>query len=120
MTRSSRRADVYALGAILYHHVVAGAIPHEGTTLEEMVQRVAIGQVRPLTEREPRRSTRPRAAIVTKVRWYRSEADLLCYANAQGFADDVRRFLNGQLVGSPQLPGRPSCSGGGFADAVPP
>jgi len=89
------RADVYALGAILYH-VVSGTIPHEGTTLEEMVHRVISGEVRPLTEREPD-VPRDLAAIVTKAMALEPSAR---YANAQGFADDLRRFLNGQLVAS--------------------
>ncbi len=89
------RADVYALGAILYH-IVSGAVPHEGTTLEEVVTRVIKGDVRPLIEREPE-VPRDLAAIVTKAMAVEPSAR---YANAQGFADDLRRFLNGQLVGS--------------------
>src|SRR5262245_26755803 len=89
------RADVYALGAILYH-VVSGTIPHEGTTLDEMVQRVVSGDVRPLMEREPD-VPRDLAAIVNKAMALEPSAR---YPNAQGLADDLRRFLNGQLVGS--------------------
>jgi WD40 repeat protein len=89
------RADVYALGAILYH-VISGAVPHEGTTLEEMVERVVSGHVRRLTEREPD-VPRDLAAIVSKAMAVEPSAR---YANAQGFADDLRRFLNGQLVAS--------------------
>src|SRR5262249_40445302 len=89
------RADVYALGAILYH-VVSGRAPHEGNTLEDMVQRVISGDVRPLTEREPD-VPRDLAAIVTKA-MARGSSER--YSNAQGLADDLRRFLTGQLVGS--------------------
>jgi WD40 repeat protein len=89
------RADVYALGAILYH-VVCGAIPHEGTTLDEMVERVIGGKVRPLIEREPD-VPRDLAAIVSKAMALEPAAR---YSNAQGLADDLRRFLNGQLVAS--------------------
>jgi WD40 repeat protein len=89
------RADVYALGAILYH-VVSGAIAHEGNTLEEMVQRVVSGGVRPLAEREPD-VPRDLAAIVTKAMAVNPAER---YPNAQGLAEDLRRFLNGQLVAS--------------------
>jgi eukaryotic-like serine/threonine-protein kinase len=89
------RADVYALGAILYH-VVSGTAPHEGNTLEELVQRVISGDVRRLTEREPE-VPRDLAAIVTKAMALEPSAR---YANAQGLADDLRRFLTGQLVAS--------------------
>jgi len=89
------RADVYALGAILYH-VVSGTAPHEGTTLKEMVQRVRNGEVRPLTEREPD-VPRDLAAIVTKAMAVEPSQR---YSNAQGLADDLRRFQTGQLVAS--------------------
>ena len=89
------RADVYALGAILYQ-VISGVIPHEGATLEDMVQRVVSGRIRPLTEREPD-VPRDLAAIVSKAMALEPSAR---YANAQGLADDLRRFQNGQLVAS--------------------
>jgi eukaryotic-like serine/threonine-protein kinase len=89
------RADVYAIGAILYH-VVSGVIPHEGTTFEELVHRVIAGDVRPLTERE-RDVPRDLAAIVSKAM---AVDPAERYANAQGLADDLRRYLTGQLVAS--------------------
>jgi WD40 repeat protein len=89
------RADVYALGAILYH-VISGAIPHEGKTLDEMVSRVIGGDIRPLVERVPE-VPRDLAAIVSKA-MARDPAKR--YPNAQGFADDLRRFSTGQLVAS--------------------
>jgi len=89
------RADVYALGAIMYH-VISGTIPHEGNTLEEMIQGVISGDVRPLTEREPE-APRDLAAIVTKAMAVKPAER---YPNAKGLADDLRRFLSGQLVAS--------------------
>jgi eukaryotic-like serine/threonine-protein kinase len=89
------RADVYALGAILYH-VICGTAPHEGTTLEEMVRRVVGGAVRPLAEREPA-VPRDLAAIVNKAMALEPSGR---YVTAQGLADDLRRYLTGQLVAS--------------------
>ena len=89
------RADVYALGAILYH-VVAGTAPHEGTTFEEMVKRVIVGDILPLAKREPAVPL-DLAAIATKAMARDPSAR---YANAQGFADDLRRFSTGKLVAS--------------------
>src|SRR5262249_11672432 len=87
------RVDVYALGAILYY-LVSGATPHEGDTLEEMLHRVIAGDVRPVTARV-RELPRDLAAIVNKAMALDPSAR---YPNAQGLADDLRRFLTGQLV----------------------
>lgn len=89
------RTDVYALGAILYH-LVSGEAPHDGATLEEVVERVVAGDVRPLAEREPA-VPRDLAAIVSKAM---ALAPSDRYANAGGLAEDLRRFLTGQLVAS--------------------
>jgi WD40 repeat protein len=89
------RADVYALGAILYH-TICGTAPHEGTTLDEMVRHVVSGAVRPLTEREPE-VPRDLAAIVNKAMALEPSGR---YATAQGLTDDLRRYLTGQLVAS--------------------
>ena len=89
------RADVYALGAILYH-VISGATPHDGTTLEELTRNVITGAVRPVADREPD-VPRDLAAIVKKAM---ALAPSDRYANAGGLAEDLRRFLTGQLVAS--------------------
>ncbi|MFT3693263.1 MAG: protein kinase [Kofleriaceae bacterium] len=89
------RTDVYALGALLYQ-VVSGAIPHEGNSVDEMVRHVLGGDVRPLTERVPD-VPRDLAAIVTKAMALEPAKR---YPNAQGFADDLRRYSTGQLVAS--------------------
>ena len=89
------RADVYALGAILYH-VVSGTLPHRGTTFEEVITRVINGDVRPLTEIEPQ-TPRDLATIIGKA-MAREPAQR--YRNARDLADDLRRFQTGQLVGA--------------------
>ncbi|MEO8705651.1 MAG: protein kinase [Kofleriaceae bacterium] len=94
-TSVDERADVYALGAILYH-VTSGAPPHEGDTLEEMVRGVIVGDIRPVVEREPD-APRDLAAIVNKAMAL-APADR--YSDAGGLAEELRRFLTGQLVAS--------------------
>ncbi|HWO20240.1 MAG TPA: WD40 repeat domain-containing serine/threonine protein kinase [Kofleriaceae bacterium] len=89
------RADVYALGAMLYH-VVSGTGPHEGTTLADMIERVATGKIRPLADREPG-APRDLTAIVTKAM---ALAPAARYPTARELAEDLRRFQAGQLVGA--------------------
>jgi tetratricopeptide (TPR) repeat protein len=87
------RADVYALGAMLYY-LLAGAPPRSGTTLREVLAAAATERPRPVTEREP--ATPPDlAAIVEKA----MEADpARRYPTAGELAEDLRRFQTGQLV----------------------
>jgi len=89
------RADVYALGAMLYH-VIAGIGPHEGTTLEQMLDGVISGAIKPIAEREPD-VPRDLAAIVTKAM---AVAPGNRYPSAKELAEDLRKFLAGQLVGA--------------------
>ena len=89
------RADVYALGAILYH-VVAGVVPHQGKSVEEMIEQVIAGRVKPLAEREPHAPS-DLAAIVDKAMAREPAAR---YPSARELADDLRRFQTGQLVGA--------------------
>jgi hypothetical protein len=87
------RADVYALGAILYH-VVAGTGPHHGDNAFEVIGRAAQGDIVPVTAREPRVAG-PLAAIIGKAMALDPAAR---YPSAQGLADDLRRFTTDQLV----------------------
>jgi WD40 repeat protein len=89
------RTDVYALGAILYH-VISGALPHQGTTLEDVIAKVIRGDIRPLLDVEPQ--TPPDlAAIVGKAMANDRAAR---YRTAKELAQDLRRFQTGQLVGA--------------------
>jgi serine/threonine protein kinase/tetratricopeptide (TPR) repeat protein len=88
-----QRADVFALGAMLYH-VLAGAPPYAARTATDVIAAAALGKVVPLREREPR-TPRELVAIVERAM---SPAPGDRYPNAGGLADEVRRFLTGQLV----------------------
>ncbi|MEJ7603450.1 MAG: serine/threonine-protein kinase [Kofleriaceae bacterium] len=89
------RADVYALGAMLYH-VLAGAPPHDGKTVEALLARVITGSVVPLAEREPRVPA-DLAAIVGKAMARERDAR---YPTARELSDDLHKFQTGQLVGA--------------------
>ena len=57
-----QRADVFALGAMLYH-LLAGMPPYNARTATDVIAAAALGKVVPLTEREqraPRGSRRDR------------------------------------------------------------
>jgi WD40 repeat protein/tRNA A-37 threonylcarbamoyl transferase component Bud32 len=92
---ADERADVYAIGAVLYH-VIAGVLPHQGTTIDDVIAKVIRGDIRPLLEREPR--TPPDlAAIVGKAMAVDKAAR---YRNAGELADDLRKYQTGKLVGA--------------------
>jgi WD40 repeat protein len=93
--RVDERADVYAIGAILYH-VLAGEPPFRGTTSTEILARVISDQPISVTERV---SGVPRdlVAIVDKAMARNPEAR---YPTAKELADDLKRFQTGQLVGA--------------------
>jgi WD40 repeat protein len=89
------RADVYAIGAILYH-VLAGVPPHTGKDLDVVIAAIRTGAIVPVSEREPS-VPRDLAAIVGKA-MARDKAAR--YPTARELADDLRRFQTGQLVGA--------------------
>lgn len=89
-----QRADVYALGAILYE-LLTGVWPHHGVTSQQVIERLAAGE--PLTPIEERQPAVPPdlAAIVTKAMTHdRAQR----YPTAAELAADLRRFQTGQLV----------------------
>jgi len=87
------RADVYALGAMLYYLLV-GAPARGGTTVREVLAAAVSERPVPVQEREPDAPS-DLAAIVGKA----MEPDpALRYASAREMAEDLRRFETGQLV----------------------
>lgn len=92
------RADVYALGALLYH-VIAGAPPYQGTRSAEILAQVLKQAPPPLDERV---SAAPRdlVAVVDKAM---QRDPRRRYRDARGLADDLHRFHLGQLLRQEQL-----------------
>src|SRR5436305_13898147 len=90
-------ADVYALGALLYH-VLSGEPPYSGESSTDIVTQVLAGPPPPLEQREPS-VPKDLAAIVHKAMERQPE---LRYASAELLAADLRRFQTGQLVGARQ------------------
>ena len=86
------RADVYALGAILYH-VLAGAAPYSGRP-GEILQRVGAGPPPPIEAAAPG-APRDLVSIVGKA-MARDPAER--YASARELADELVRFRAGVLV----------------------
>jgi WD40 repeat protein len=89
------RADVYALGAMLYH-VLAGVSPFSGDTSQEILEKVVAGPPIPVDERE--RGVPPDLAAIVRKAMARDPNDR--YASAVAVAEDLRRFQTGQLVGA--------------------
>ncbi len=87
------RGDVFALGATLYQ-LLAGTPPHQGTSATEVIDKTARQDVRPLAEVAPG-APAELVAIVEKALSFDAAKR---YPNAGALAEDVRRFLDGQLV----------------------
>ena len=88
-------ADVYALGAILYH-VLTGAAPYAFGASRDVIAAVLAGSPTPIEDVQPRVPA-DLAAIVRKA-MARRPGDR--YANAGGLAEDLVRFQTGRLVGA--------------------
>jgi len=91
------RADVYSIGAILYH-LLAGAAPYGGSTSAEVLAAVKRGPPSRLGERQEHVAP-DLLAIVDRAMARHPEAR---YPTARELADDLRRFQAGQLVGAHQ------------------
>src|SRR5512146_357451 len=87
------RADVYAIGAVLYE-LLAGKAPHADETPRATLDRVIAGPPEPLCQLTP---TVPSELtdIVAKAMARTPEGR---YANATLLAEDLRRFQTGKLV----------------------
>jgi serine/threonine protein kinase len=87
------RADVYSLGAILYH-MLAGASPYQGRNSRSVLLDVAQGKLIPLEEKQ-QGTPKDLLAIVKKAMDIDAERR---YPTADAFAKDLKKFLTGQLV----------------------
>ncbi|MBA3540138.1 MAG: protein kinase, partial [Deltaproteobacteria bacterium] len=87
------RADVYAIGALLYE-MLSGIAPHADATPQATLDRVLAGPPRPLCETVPA-IPGELATIVGKAMARDPEAR---YANGTALAEDLRRFQTGKLV----------------------
>jgi hypothetical protein len=91
------RSDVFALGATLYQ-LLAGAPPHQGKSATEMIEKTFASAIVPVATIAP--GAPPElVAIVDKALEFEPENR---YANAAALGEDVRRFLDGQLVAAHQ------------------
>ncbi len=89
------RTDVYALGVILYQ-TLSGTLPYEAESAVEMVFKTVYERAIPLQRREPQ-LPEELTAIVEKAMARELGAR---YPTARAFADDLRRFQTGQIVGA--------------------
>jgi eukaryotic-like serine/threonine-protein kinase len=89
------RADVYAIGAILYH-LLTGHPPYEGSNPMEIVRRVLAGPPAPLQKQQP--GIAPDLSAILEKSMARVHHAR--YPSARELAEDLRRFLNGQIVGA--------------------
>jgi len=87
------RADVYALGGMLYH-LLAGKQPFSGTTVEAVLDKVGRGERRRLEVAAP--GTPPDLVAIVEKAMALAPEDR--YATAAELAADLRRFQTGQLV----------------------
>jgi len=88
-----QRADVFALGAMLYH-LLAGIPPYNARTATEVIAAAALAKVVPLREREEG-APHDLIAIVERAM---DPIPANRYPTAKELAEELRRFQTGQLV----------------------
>jgi hypothetical protein len=93
------RADVYALGAILYD-VLSGRPPHHGASGDEVLALAREGAVRPVRQVAP--AVPPDLAAIVDQAMARQPSER--YPTAGALGEDLRRFLEGQLVRAHHYP----------------
>jgi serine/threonine protein kinase len=91
--RVDARADVYAIGALLYH-LLAGRPPYSGGTVQELLDQVRGGAPPHLRSVAP--AIPPDLAAIVERAMARDGFSR--YASAAEIAIELRRFMNGQLV----------------------
>ncbi|HWO12812.1 MAG TPA: protein kinase, partial [Polyangiaceae bacterium] len=87
------RADVYGLGAILYHSL-SGQPPYAGRSGRDVLAKVLREAPTPLEGRVP--EVPPDLLAIVRKAMQRAPADR--YPSAKEMAEDLRRFSSGQLV----------------------
>lgn len=91
--RVDERADVYAIGSILYS-LLAGGPAYTGRTLDELLDKVKSGPPEPIAQRAP--GVPPDLAAIVERAMAREPEQR--YPSAAELAHDLRRFTTGQLV----------------------
>lgn len=91
--RLDARSDVYTLGVIL-HELSALALPYEGDSVPEVLERVSAGAARPLEEVCPELS--PSLAAVVRRAMATDPAGR--YPDVAALRGDVERYLDGRTT----------------------
>ncbi|HEY3801030.1 MAG TPA: serine/threonine-protein kinase [Kofleriaceae bacterium] len=89
------RADVYAIGAMLYH-VLANEPPYRSQSSAEVIAALMVEPPVPVSKRAPAAPTE----LVAIVERAMAREPAARYRTARELADDLRRFQTGQLVGA--------------------
>jgi WD40 repeat protein len=93
--RVDARADVYALGALLYQ-LLAGVPPYHGRTTAELLEKVLATSPVPLGQREPAVP----ADLIAIVEKAMARDPSARFASAGEMVSELKRFQTGQLVAS--------------------
>jgi WD40 repeat protein/serine/threonine protein kinase len=91
------RADIYALGAILYN-VLSGKPPYAGASAVQVIREVIAKSATPVERVQP--DVPPDLAAIVAKAMARQPADR--YSTAKELVDDLNRFQTGQLVNAHQ------------------